>query len=140
MHNFDDEQRGRQDNDAEDHEFTLRGEVFSIRRVIPYAVLRQLSGIGVESSDNDALAAVEFAVLSMLTGGKEAKDRFQNVITAVDDFPVTYSDLLEVQDWMIREATGRPPTQPEASSDSSGTNGNPSTETSSDEPAEVSRT
>jgi hypothetical protein len=141
---FDAIQRERQQQIASefgDHPFTLRGETFYVRRVIPYAAIREVSSIDADSSDKAAFAAIETAVLAMLAGGGAERERFQKVISdSLGEFPVTYVDLLEVHNWMIREATSLPPTQPSSSSDTSVTNGNPLTETSSDEQAEASKT
>jgi hypothetical protein len=127
MHDFDTAQRERQQRLTDEfgtHQFTLRGETFTIRRIIPVAVLRQMVGVNSDTStDADAFTAAYDAVMSMLAT-QDDRDRFETLCNDIrSDFPVTFTDLLEIQTWMIQEASGRPPTQPSSSSESPSTNG-----------------
>lgn len=137
MHDFDATQRQQQQtltDEFGDHAFTLRGETFHIRRIIPFGAIRLVAGMSDTSTDTDAFLAVETAVLALLRT-PEDRERFKKVIYDTDtDFPVTYLDMLEIQGWMIREASGRPPTQPASSSESQSTNGANATATSSPAP------
>ncbi len=155
---FDVKRRERQDQLTEefgDHEFTLGGEQFRIRRIIPFAALAKLTGVSASKSTNaDAFQTAQEVVLSMIAAGpkmveqeddppreettQEARQRFLDVVYDTDsDYPVTYIELLEVQEWMIEEASGRPPTQPESSSEPPSTNGTNATATSSEPQAAV---
>lgn len=136
---FDATQRAEQDKVTEefgDHEFTLRGETFRIRRTIPFGVLAALTGVKNNTDDSDAIMAVEKAVVGLLAGGPEEKQRFRDLIRDTEtEFPVTYLDLIQVQNWMIEEASGNPPTQPVSSSESPSTNGVVGTASFSTKPA-----
>lgn len=57
-----------------------------------------------------------------------------------NDKGISMSDMAEILAWLWEEETGRPPTQPDSSSDSPSTNGTSSTEPSSTEQAEASTT
>lgn len=139
---FDQQQRETQDTltkEFGDHEFTLRGQKFRLGRIVPYPVLRNLARVSGETSDAEAFIAVEQSVLAMIheafvdgedgkggewVGREAARAHFLDVINNLDtDFPVTYGDMLEVQGWMIREATRRPPTQDSSSSATPSSNG-----------------
>ncbi len=141
MHDFDQSQREKQQrltDDFGEHRFTLRGQEFAIRRIIPFAVLRKISGVRDETADADVYEAFETAVLSLLASDDDRKRFLALLEDTTSDFPVTYLDLLEVQNWIIREAAGRPPTRPASSSASPSGNGHAGTGTSSDAPAAAS--
>lgn len=135
---FDKQQRKRhkeRDDEFGDVKFTLRGETFNVRSHIPFAALRELTNINRSSTDKDAFEAVEYVVNAILRDPAD-RDRFKKVIYNIDsEFPVTFEDMLEIRDWLLAEASGRPPTQPESSSESPSTNGNSETARSSSEPA-----
>lgn len=137
MHDFDAAQHSRHQEvmDEGGLTFTLRSETFTIRRVVPFAVLRQITSI---TSDSDAMKVYETfetAILALLHS-QDDRDRFLEVLyDTTSDFPVTYQDVLEVNNWILQEASSRPPTQPPSSSESPSTNGTASTETSSTAPA-----
>ena len=142
MHDFDVQQRKRQQEITEefgDHPFSLRGEVFRVSRNIPYVALKDVASVGQESSDADAFRAIEQAVLGMISGGEDDRLRFLRVCRENTEFPVTYSDLLEIYTWMLEEATSLPPTRRDSSSGSSSTNGEASTAGSSTERAAASK-
>lgn len=138
-----------------DHPFTLRGStVFYVGRIIPYAVLKGVAGVNEGTTDGNAFEIMERAVLALLAGAditdedgktrhvgvKEAREEFLRIANDIDQkVPVTYLDLLDLQQWMIGEATRRPPTQASSSSDTPSSNGTSSTETSSAEPDEASK-
>lgn len=136
-HDFDAVQRERQQKLVEqfgDHQFTLRGETFKIRRIIPVAVLRSIVGIRADSPDHDAFETTYRAVMAMLASDDD-RQRLDALLDDVhSEFPVTYNDLLEVQWWIVAEASGRPPTQPASSSPSPSTNGTSATDGSSEPP------
>ena len=132
---FDATQRERQHRE-ESPTFTLRGETFRVRNVVPFATLGILAGIGTDATDRDAFTAVEKVVLSLIP--REDHERFLRVIYDADaDFPVTYQDMLEIQNFLIREASGRPPTRLASSSESPSRNGQSETGASSPTPAEA---
>jgi hypothetical protein len=56
------------------------------------------------------------------------------------DKGISMTDMAEILAWLWEEETGRPPTQPDSSSDLPSTNGTTSTEPSSTEQAEASKT
>lgn len=132
------EEQQRLTDEFGEHTFTLRGETFRIRRIIPFAVLRKISSVRNETNDADVFEAFESAIISLLATDKD-RERFKALLAdTTSDFPVTYQDILKVQNWVIQEASGRPPTQPSSSSGSASTNGHAGTESSSDEPAAAS--
>lgn len=138
MHDFDAPQRQTQTEllDEGTGSFTLRGETFHIRRVVPFAVLRKITSITADSDNTDVYETFETSILSLLAT-EDDRERFLKVLyDTTSEFPVTYQDVLDVNRWVIEEATSRPPTQPGSSSESPSTNGTASTGTSSTEPAE----
>lgn len=138
---FDIEQRRQQEETLSKGapDFTLRGQKFHMRKVIPHASLKAIAGIRKGSSDDDVFSALENTIISLLASDDDRK-RFAVLLRdTTSEFPVTMENLIDVQNWMIKEATGRPPTPPESSSDSSSTNGTSETEASSPTPDEASK-
>lgn len=140
MLEFDEAQRQQQNELLEEGpiSFKLRGKEFHVRRVVPYAVVKRISGVRNVTTDFEVYDAFEKAVLGLLAT-PEDRERFLDVLyDESSDFPITYLDVLDIQSKLIQEVTRRPPTQPASSSESSSTNGSNETATSSDEPDEAS--
>lgn len=142
MYNFDTERKKRhEDREREFGEkpFQFGGEVFYVKANVRYAAIKRVAEITENTGGVEVFEAVEEAVLALLDSRDNAYDRFR-ALCRKDEDPVTFEDLAELQGWLIREATARPPTQPDSSSTGQSTAGTTSTEPSSTEPAPVSTT
>lgn len=135
MHDFD---AGRKERHKEREEvfgqkpFTFGGEVFYVRANVGYLGIKRVAALSELSSGGETFEAIEAAVFSMIDPGADALKRFKGVIENNDD-PVTFDDLVELQNWLLQEQTSLPPTEPQPSVSTPGGSGPASTATSSKE-------
>lgn len=115
----------------------INGEpaVFHVRANVGYMAVKRVAALSDASTGGETFEAIEKAVFSMIDPRDNAIERFRHVVESDDD-PVTFADLVELQNWLLSEQTALPPTEPEPSSPSSTTTGTPSTATSSGGPDE----
>lgn len=133
IHDFDPERNARHAaREAEFGERTFRfgGEVFYVRANVRYPAIKRIASITTSSDGVEVFDAVEAAVVAMIDPRDNAHERFRKVCESDID-PVTFEDLAELQNWLVREATTRPPTQPDSSADSQSTPGTSLTDVSS---------
>lgn len=142
MYDFDKERRER----AAEHEkafgekpFKFGGETFYVRANVSYLGVKRVAALTDASSGGETFEAIEQSVFAMIDPRDDAVGRFKAVIEN-NDFPVTFQDLIALQNWLLQEQTSLPPTEPEPSSDSSTQTGKESTAGSSKERDEVSKT
>jgi hypothetical protein len=112
--------------------FKFGGEVFYVRANVRYLAIKRIAEITENSGGVDVFNAVENAVLAMIDPRDNAHERFHRVC-ASDQDPVTFEDLSELNNWLIRESTERPPTQRDSSVTGQPMPGTPSTVSSSSE-------
>jgi hypothetical protein len=142
MHNFDTEREKRHAERAAafgEKPFQFGGEVFYVRANVGYLGIKRVAALSEDSTGGETFSAIEESVFSMIDPREDALERFRSVTRSNED-PVTFEDLVELQNWLIAEQTGRPPTQDESSATSQASNGTPSTEPSSIEQGEASTT
>lgn len=119
----------------------INGEpaVFYVRANVGYLGIKRVAALSDTSTGGETFEAIEQSVFSMVDPRDGAVDRFRAVVTNNDD-PVTFEDLIELQNWLLQEQTALPPTEPEPSSASSTQTGPGSTGASSSEQGEASTT
>lgn len=104
--------------------------MFHVRANVGYLGVKRVAALSDASSGGETFEAIEASVFSMIEPRDGALERFKEVIANNSD-PVTFQDLVELQNWLLGEQTTLPPTEPEPSSASSTTGGPASTESSS---------
>jgi hypothetical protein len=112
--------------------FKFRGEVFYVQANVGYLSIKSVAALSDSSSGVETFDAIERSVLSMIEPRDDAEARFNNALRD-KEFPVTFDDLVQLQNWLIQEQSGVPPTKPEPSSSTPTPTGADSTETSSTE-------
>lgn len=117
--------------------FKFAGEIFYVRANTGYEAIKRVAALSESSSGEETFEAIERSVFSMIDPRDDAIERFRRVV-ANDDDPVTFEDLVELQNWLIQEQTGRPPTQEQSSSPTPPTATTNLTVLSSTEPDAVS--
>lgn len=118
---------------------SINGEpaVFYVRANVGYLGIKRVAALSENSTGGETFEAIELSVFSMIDPRDDALARFKAVIENNDD-PVTFDDLVELQNWLLQEQTALPPTEPEPSSPSSPPSGPSLTAVSSTEPGEAS--
>lgn len=101
---------------------------FYVRANVGYLGIKRVAALSEESSGGETFEAIEASVFSMIDTADGALERFKAVIENNDD-PVTFDDLVELQNWLLQEQSSLPPTEPEPSASSSTTSGKKSTAT-----------
>lgn len=139
VHDFDNERNARhaaRDAEFGEKPFKFGGEVFYVRANVSYPAIKKIAEITEATDGVEVFERVEEAVLAMIEPRDNAHERFMKVAESVED-PITFEDLAELQNWLISEATQRPPTQPDSSATGPSTAGTPSTVPSSTEQDEA---
>ena len=95
---------------------------FYVRANVGYLGIKRVAALSEESSGGETFEAIEQSVFSMIDTEDGALERFQAVINNNDD-PVTFDDLVELQNWLLGEQSSLPPTEQEPSASSSTTSG-----------------
>lgn len=113
--------------------------VFHVRANVGYLGVKRVAALSDSSTGGETFEAIEQSVFSMIDPSDGALERFQSVVANNDD-PVTFQDLVELQNWLLQEQTALPPTEPGPSAASSTQTGPPTTEDSSSGQGEVSTT
>lgn len=108
--------------------------VFHVRANVGYLGVKRVAALTDASTGGETFEAIEASVFSMIDPKDGALERFQEVVSNNDD-PVTFQDLVELQNWLLTEQTALPPTEQEPSSASSTQTGPHLTEVSSSEQA-----
>lgn len=147
MHDFNagrDQRHQERTKEFGDKPFTfgrINGEpaVFYVRANVGYLGIKRVAALSDASSGGETFEAIEQSVFSMIDPRDGAVERFRAVVTNNDD-PVTFEDLIELQNWLLQEQTALPPTEPGPSSLSSTETGTQSTEPSSSGQGEASTT
>lgn len=140
MHDFDELQgKSHAEKAAElgERPFKFRGEIFYVAANVGYLSIRSVASLTEESTGVETFDAIEESVLSMIERRDDAEARFRKALEN-KEFPVTFDDLVQLQNWLIQEQAGVPPTKDEPSSSTPTPTGPGSTETSSIEPGEAS--
>lgn len=122
-----------------DKPFKFGGEIFHVRANVGYLAIKRVAALSDSSTGSETFEVIEDSVMSMIDPRDEAIERFLRVTRSLDD-PITFDDLVELQNWLIQEQTSRPPSQQKRSSSTPERSGTPSKETSSTEPEEASLT
>lgn len=134
--NFDEERAARPKMSAKERTFIIGGETFVHRtadEIWPDMTLA-LDELGPDTSERDSLKILDELILDLIEGS--GHERWRKLRARRTD-PITVSDITELINWLLQAVSGLPPTQSEPSLPTQETNGQPSTETSSSEPAEV---
>ena len=95
---------------------------FYVRANVGYLGIKRVAALSEESSGGETFEAIEASVFSMIEPGDGAMERFKAVVNNNDD-PITFDDLVELQNWLLGEQSSLPPTEPGSSADSSTTSG-----------------
>jgi hypothetical protein len=117
--------------------FKFGGEVFYVRANVGYLAIKRVAALTDSSTGAETFDAIEESVFSMIEPRDDALERFLAVTRSLED-PVTFEDLVELQNWLIQEQTRRPPTEQSPSSDSQPKTGARSTGSSSGKREEAS--
>lgn len=136
VYDFDAERRKRHEERAQEFgekPFQFCGQVFYVRANVGYVAIKRVAALSEESSGGETFDAIEASVLSMIDPRDNAFERFRGVTSDLDD-PVTFDDLVELQNWLIAEQTSRPPTPEPPSASGPTTTGPILTGLSSTEP------
>lgn len=142
LYDFDAERAKRhaeREKEFGDKPFKFGGQEFHVRANVGYLGIKRVAALTETSSGGETFDAIELSVLSMIDPRDEAMERFKAVIENNDD-PVTFDDLVDLQNWLIGEQTSRPPTQEQPSSATPTANGPASTGLSLIEQGEASKT
>ena len=117
----------------------INGEpaVFYVRANVGYLGIKRVAALSDASTGGETFEAIEQSVFSMIDPRDGAVERFRAVVTNNED-PVTFEDLIELQNWLLQEQTALPPTELGPSSVSSTPTGPESTAPSFSEQGEVS--
>ena len=137
IHDFDPERNARhaaREAEFGEKPFRFGGEVFHVRANVRYPAIKRLAEITSATDGVEVFDAVEQAVLAMIDPRDNAHERFK-ALCASEDNPVTFEDLAELQNWLVQEATQRPPTEPASSATTPSVAGTTSTAASSTETA-----
>lgn len=89
-------------------------ELFYVRANVGYLGIKRVASLSEESSGGETFEAIEASVISMIDPRDNALERLLAVTNNNDD-PVTFDDLVELQNWLIEASSGRPPTQDQPS-------------------------
>jgi hypothetical protein len=108
MKNFDDDVR---DLEGVTHEFTLRGETFVAKPIVPGAELSKVGGF--ETNPGEMWQITADVIRATLK--PEYRERWDQVLTAEYDIPIGLDKLIEIMNWLVERSTGRPPTLPSPS-------------------------
>lgn len=117
--------------------FKFGGEVFYVRANVGYLSIKRVAALSDASTGEETFSAIEDSVLSMIDPRDDAMTRFL-AVTRNNEDPVTFDDLVELQNWLIGEQSGRPPTQPQPSAATQSETGPSSTGDPSTAPGEAS--
>lgn len=111
-------------------------EMFYVRANVGYQGIRRVSALTESSSGGQTFEAIEKYIYSMIDPRDDAHARLRAVLADEDlpNIPTTFDDLMDLQNWLIAEQTGRPPTQDVPSATSPEPTGPTSTEASSTAP------
>lgn len=142
MHDFDVERARRHaEREAQfgDKPFKFGGEIFHVRPNVGYLSIKRVAALSDASSGEETFSAIEDSVISMIDPKDNAIERFL-AVTRNTDLPVTFDDLVELQNWLIAEQSGVPPTQEQPSATTPPGTGESSTESSSTTQGEASTT
>jgi hypothetical protein len=99
---------------------------FYVRANVGYLGIKRVAALSEESTGGETFEAIEASVFSMIDTENDALERFKAVVNNNDD-PITFDDLVELQNWLLQEQSALPPTEPEPSAGSSTTSGKKST-------------
>lgn len=135
MHDFNaerDKRHAERTQEFGDKPFTfgrINGEpaIFHVRANVGYLGIKRVAALNDVSTGGETFEAIEQSVFSMIDPHDGALERFRAVVENNDD-PVTFQDLVELQNWLLTEQTALPPTEPEPSAPSSSPSGPSSTE------------
>jgi hypothetical protein len=107
--NFDQEWESRRA--VENRTFVICGETFVLKKAIRPELFDQMQDTPEGGDIADTFAVIDDQFLSMIEDGEEGQDAAQRyrALRAQPD-ALGVRDLREVIDWMVEEATGRPPT------------------------------
>jgi hypothetical protein len=95
---------------------------FYVRANVGYMGIKRVAALSEESTGGETFEAIEQSVFSMIDPGDGAMERFKLVVNNIDD-PVTFDDLVELQNWLLTEQSSLPPTEQEPSARSSTASG-----------------
>jgi len=135
MQDFDSERHARhvlREAEFGEKPFKFGGEIFYVKANVRYPAIKKVAEISEASSGIEVFEAVENAVIAMIDSRDDAYTRFHAVCQSDVD-PITFDDLIELQNWLIGETTGRPPTQQNSSASGPSTVGTSLTASSSTE-------
>jgi hypothetical protein len=111
---------------------------FYVRANVGYLGVKRVAALSESSTGGETFEAIEESVFSMIDPRDNALERFRQVIALDNPDPITFDDLVELQNWLLTEQTALPPTEQQPSAPSSTDSGPSSTETSSSELGEAS--
>jgi hypothetical protein len=133
--NFDEARAQRAEQSRDERQFTLGGESFHAKATVRPEVLTAFDGITEQTPLPETLAIADDTVLAMIEddpdeNGVGGHERYRR-LRARDEDPVGAADLLDLCEWLVGVATGRPTSPPSASSNGPGGTGTSSTAASS---------
>lgn len=117
MHDFDKDRakkHAEREKEFGDKPFKFGGETFHVRANVGYIGIKRVAALSEDTTGGETFEVIESSVISMIDPRDDAHARFNKVIYNNDD-PITFEDLVDLQNWLIGEQTNRPPT-PETSS------------------------
>lgn len=130
MYDFDADRAKRhaeREKEFGDRPFKFGGEVFYVRPNVGYLAIKRVASLSEASTGQETFAAIEDSVLSMIEPRDNAVERFLSVTRNNED-PITFDDLVELQNWLIGAQTSLPPTQEQPSVSTPNATGENSTE------------
>ena len=139
MYDFDQERAKRhaeREEEFGEKPFKFASEEFYVRANVGYLGIKRVAALSEASTGEETFEAIESAVFSMIDPRDDALGRFQRVVRNNED-PVTFDDLVSLQNWLLQEQTSRPPTPEQPSAPTPTATGPSSTEDSSTEPEEA---
>lgn len=142
MHDFDQERAERhaeREKEFGERPFKFGGQEFYVRANVGYLGIKRVAALSDDTSGGETFEVIEGSVISMIDPRDDAHARFRKVISSDED-PITFEDLVQLQNWLIGEQTNRPPTQEPSSASTPGKTGADSTEGSSTEQEPASTT
>lgn len=123
MKDFDQDWQERKSVEA--RTFRFCGETFVMKKAVKPETLAIRDDIDENAPVSTAMAALDDLFLSMVEPDGDAEARYRAVRELPDGLGI--ADMNEIIDYLVEKQTGRPPTQPSASSPSPGRTGTRST-------------
>jgi hypothetical protein len=125
MKDYDDEVR---ELEGRTRQFKLRGVEFEAKPVMPGQHLSALADMQTGADSAHSYETVTGAIRATLL--ESYRERWDQVLEAEYDVPISLQTLMKIADDLVENATGRPPTQPSPSGTTDGRTSTRSTDAS----------